>query len=374
MIKILHTADIHLDSVFSSLDISRAEVRRNELRAAFTSMMTYAKMNNVDMIVIAGDVFDGEYVTRETIALLQREFKNFGKPIFISPGNHDSVKEKSIWKKKIFPENVHVFVSDHIESFELDNPAVTVYGYAFTDMNMTSSPLRESSVTLAEDRINILVGHCDIVAEGGHSTNCPVTAGELAAFGADYCALGHIHNNPPADPEGKWCYPGCLEPRSFDETGPKGACMVEINKNGGTSHVTVKRVRFSKRRYELGELILDGQDTNGEISEKISQYIRENRFGEDTLLSLKLKGYVSPSLVVDTDFLEQKCSEVFFLKLTDCTRPEIDLSLLEKDPGIKGDIYRRLKPSIDSDDQRTHEVALRALRYSLSALYEDSVF
>ena len=70
MIKIMHTGDIHLDSPFSSLTSRQAEVRRNELRAAFTSMMTYAKMNNTDLLLIAGDVFDAEYVTRETVSLL----------------------------------------------------------------------------------------------------------------------------------------------------------------------------------------------------------------------------------------------------------------------------------------------------------------
>ena len=62
MIKILHTGDIHLDSPFSGLDPRSAEIRKNELRAAFTSMMTYAKMNNVDMLLMAGDIFDSEYV------------------------------------------------------------------------------------------------------------------------------------------------------------------------------------------------------------------------------------------------------------------------------------------------------------------------
>ena len=108
MIKIMHTGDIHLDSPFSSLTSRQAEVRRNELRAAFTSMMTYAKMNNTDLLLIAGDVFDAEYVTRETVSLLCREFENYKKPIFISPGNHDPASEK-VYGCAIFSRRTSMF-------------------------------------------------------------------------------------------------------------------------------------------------------------------------------------------------------------------------------------------------------------------------
>ncbi len=375
MIKILHTGDIHLDSAFSNLTQKHSEVRRNELRAAFTSMMTYARMNNTDIILIAGDVFDGDFVTRETLSLLIREFKNFGKPVFISPGNHDCVTEKSIWLKNIFPDNVHVFTKPTVESVELENPSVTVYGYAFTEINMTESPLRGICVDSENsDRINLLVGHCELVEEGGYSTDCPVTAAELQKFGADYAALAHIHNNPPADSEGHWCYSGCLEPRSFRETGAKGACMVEIEKKNGKSSIAIKRVRFAKRRYECGELILNGQSTQEEIAIKIAEYIHKQHFGEDVLLSLKLAGYVAPSLIIDTEALEENCNELFMLKLTDSTRPDIDISSLEKDLSLKGEVYRKLKSSIESNDERTREVAFRALRYAIAALCGDNAF
>ena len=70
MLKILHTGDIHLDSPFSKLDARRAEIRRGELRTSFISMMQYARKNAVDLILVAGDLFDTEFVTRETMALM----------------------------------------------------------------------------------------------------------------------------------------------------------------------------------------------------------------------------------------------------------------------------------------------------------------
>ena len=132
MVRIIHTGDIHLDSPFSGLDVKRAEIRKNELRAAFVTMMSYAKKNAVDIVLIAGDLFDSEYVTRETVALIVREAKNCPAEIFIAAGNHDPISETSVYVKEgIFPENVHIFSGEELEKVSLDRLGVDVYGYSF---------------------------------------------------------------------------------------------------------------------------------------------------------------------------------------------------------------------------------------------------
>ncbi|MBQ4354702.1 MAG: DNA repair exonuclease [Clostridia bacterium] len=371
MIKILHTGDIHLDSPFSGLDARHSSQRRNELRAAFTSMMTYAKMTGADIMLIAGDLFDGDMVTRETVAMLCREFETFGKPVFIAPGNHDPASPKSIWTKNPFPENVHVFTEEKLTSVDLDELGVTVYGFGFASAALDHVPTDGHTVS-DPARINLLVCHGDMT--DAQSSDCPVTASHLLAFGADYTALGHIHNPPAPGPDNRWCYCGCLEARGFDECGPKGACLVELAKQNQQTNITIKRVRFSKRRYEKGELILSGAQTAEEISEAIGAYIREKRYGDDTLLSLSLTGTVSPALLPDTEQLENDTHGLYLLKLTDRTRPELDFSSLETDRTVRGELYRQLKPSLESTDERTREVGIRALRYAFAALSGEHAF
>ncbi|MBE6616544.1 MAG: DNA repair exonuclease [Ruminococcaceae bacterium] len=373
MIKLLHTGDIHLDSPFSGLDSRSAEIRRNELRAAFTSMMTYARMNNADLILIAGDVFDGDYVTRETLLLLCREFENFGKPVFIAPGNHDSATPSSVWQKNIFPKNVFVFKDDEVSSVDLPELNTTVYGFGFTSPHMTTVPLIGKSVA-DPTHINLLLCHCDMVGPKNGNTNCPVTPDHLDNFGADYSALGHVHNPPSPGHDGRWCYPGCLEPRAFDETGAKGACMVEISKKNSEASIAIKRVRFAKRRYERDELRLNDPRTQADVRAAVADFISEKKYGEDTLLSLKLTGYIPQSLVIDTEAIENSCTSLFMLRLEDATRPDIDLAALESDITIKGEVYRNLKPSLTSSDEQTREIGLRALRYAMSALAGDNTF
>ncbi len=371
MLKILHTGDIHLDCPFSSMTVRQAEIRRNELRSAFTSMMTYARMNQVDLVLIAGDLFDHRYATRETIALIKSEFEKLHCPIVIAPGNHDFAGERSIWQKQVFPDNVYVFTDANLSSFTFEEINTTVYGYAFTEQNMTAVPFDGMRVT-DPSRVNLLLAHCDMVS--GKSTDCPVTARQLEAFGADYAALGHIHNPPAAGKDNRYAYCGCLEGRAFDETGPKGIIMAEIDKHGASpSEVRLKRIRFSKRRYESDELAVHGAETNLDVAEAIRAFAAERKYGEDTILRLRLTGNVTPGLVINTSELRGEDFGLFSLKVTDATTPVPDEEALLDDPSFLGELYRVLRPGLTSEDEREREVALRAFRYAAAAVAGENI-
>ena len=98
MIKILHTADMHLDSPFTLMDSSLSEARRADLRSAFSALMMYVKDNKIDILLIAGDMFEHEYATKETVAMVIREFEKLPECRFvISPGNHDFYSSRSVY-------------------------------------------------------------------------------------------------------------------------------------------------------------------------------------------------------------------------------------------------------------------------------------
>ena len=210
-----------------------------------------------------------------------------------------------------------------------------------------------------------------------HSSDCPLTAAHLDAFGADYTALGHIHNPPAPGPGCRYAYPGCLEPRGFDERGPKGAILAEIEKTDGPSTVTLRRIRFSKRRYERADCDVTGAETNADVREAIRQTIlsfaRENGWGADTCAALRLTGTIAPGLVLDTETLAENPPCVGSLRLEDRTVPDADPAVLAADPGIRGAVWRELKPALESEDPREREVALRALRYALRAIAGDRI-
>lgn len=366
--KILHTGDLHLDSAFHSLSERQAEIRKNELRAAFTSMMTYARMNDISLALFAGDVFDSAYATRETLSLLAAEFARFDRPVVIATGNHDP--SGTLWNGVDFPDNVTILGKPEMRRVVFPELNCEVWGYGFDTQNLDKSPLEgfrlpdigDTSDPADENRIRLVVCHADTLDPG--STNAPLSEQSLRDCGADYIALGHIHNAPPMGE--KWAYCGCLEGRKFTEPGPKGACIAEIRKENGVADVRVRRVRFSKRRYETAEVPVDGIHTQAEAAERIAAYIAEKKLGEDCLLRVTLTGQVDPALVLQPELFDPR--GLFSLTVVDNTVPEVDLDVLRRDPGIRGAFYRALAPRLTSHDPRERASAILALRAGLSAI------
>lgn len=365
MIKILHTGDVHLDSPFASSSAQVSEVRRNELRSTFSSMMTYARMNGIDLILIAGDLFDNNFVSRETVALLMREFAAAPCPIVISPGNHDACIPGSVWDKIHFPDNVFVFRSEELSCFSFPRLNVDVYGYAFTSKYLDSFP-PAGKAPADEERINILLAHGDMAA----SRYAPLSRESIAAFGADYTALGHIHNGEKySDAALRYAYCGCPEGRDFGECGPKGAVVAEVDK--GEAHI--HRVRFSKRIYADEELNVSGASTMTEVSDKLKAFISAGHYGSEHILRVTLTGTVDPALMISTALLGDTGGRVFSLEVRDDTSPTLDDSAVMSDPGVRGECYRMLREMIDSSTGRDKIVADNALRYAMAALSGEGI-
>ena len=164
MVKVFHCADIHLDSPFSLYSPREAEKRRTELRAAFTSALMYAREKKADIFIISGDLFDSEYVTRDTRELLVREFAKCGDmKIFISPGNHDPFVEGGLYSAA-FPENVKIFTSEKLSSFYFSKNNVCIHGYAFTSARVMfaivfSSQYANTKDFLVKNKITLLFYH-----------------------------------------------------------------------------------------------------------------------------------------------------------------------------------------------------------------------
>ncbi|MBQ7475473.1 MAG: DNA repair exonuclease [Clostridia bacterium] len=372
-LRILHTGDVHLDSPFSGLDSGRAEVRRNELRGTFTSLMTYARTEKVDLLLITGDLFDVGFATRETVSLIIREISKLKCPVVISPGNHDCASEGSVWRRNVFPDNAFIFNSEELSSFEFPDLGVRVYGWAFEKPMMRGNPLGGRRAE-NDGMVNILSAHCDLTSP--LSTSCPVTEDELRSFGADYCALGHVHN--PVD--GRYgpgiAYCGCLEGRSFDETGPKGAILCEIGRRSAPGEevpVRYSRIRFSKRRYESAILPVDGATVEEELKEKIADFLSSEKYGDDVTLRLTLTGAVSEDLKIDTAALLPLGDRLWSFSVADETVPIWNASSLSSDPTVRGEFYKILEPMLNSSDPKERKTASAALRYGLSALAGESV-
>ena len=360
--KLLHTGDMHLDSPFAGLDIATAERRRREMRDTLSAMVRYVRENDLDMLIISGDLFDGAFITRETVSLLVREFSSLSCPVIITTGNHDHAGEDNIWEKTEFSKNVHVFKKPSLEKISFDSLGCDVYGYGFNSQYLTECPV--TGTVEDPDRINILVCHGDTASPISKYAPLPLSA--LRAFGADYTALGHIHTPDAQNGAllGIGAYCGCPEGRDFGECGEKGALLVNVEKG----KYEIEKIPFAKRIYEVRELSVEGLSDMGDVCLAVERFISQQGFGEKHLLRTVLTGGVSPSLVINTKVISENRYGVYFLDVEDCTTPTFNNEELLSDNGIRGEVYRTLLPSLESADKEERESAALSLRYALAAL------
>lgn len=366
-VKIFHCADIHLDSPFSLLNPSHAYKRRLELQNAIASAINYAGNVKSQLFFIAGDLFDSEYVTKETIGLLFDEIKKVPDCLFfISPGNHDPFTDSSPYALLDWPKNVHIFKEK--ERVELDKIGVDVYGMGFTAPTYNESPIK-GYPTLRSDKINILVCHGDTTSPLSNSG--PVLRSELEASGFDYVALGHIHVSDGILNAGRtsYAYSGCIEGRDFGETGYKGAIVGEVSKSG----VSLKGIRFSKRRYEAITLSLDGFATSKECVDYIKTQIKD--YKDDTALRIILEGSVPEGVIINPAQLGEGPLVPYYIEIIDKTLPRVNFTELESENTLRGVFYRNVVEELDKEeatDERKETLTL-ALKYGLGALADSNI-
>lgn len=184
-IKILHTADLHLDSAFEALPAGKAAIRRAEQRELLSRLAELARSERADIVLLAGDIFDGGGTYFETGAEFVRCLRDMSVPVFIAPGNHDPYDARSPYAKLDIPQNVRIFTERDVECAELPELGVRVYGAAFT--GSTDGPdITNIRTERAEGTWNILCAHGEVGFD-------PVNEQALSASGLDYAALGHIH-------------------------------------------------------------------------------------------------------------------------------------------------------------------------------------
>ncbi len=371
-VKILHAGDLHLDSPFSRLDPRRGEEARRAGRAAFSRMMAYVRKNEIDLCLLAGDLFDSEYVTSRTAALLIEEFSASPGTVFvIAPGNHDPYSEDSFYASGRLPENVLVFSSEDLSSFVLPALNTVVWGYAFRSERMEHSPIAGHRIA-EPDRLNLLCIHGDLGAP--LSPYAPLTKEDILHFGADYTALAHKHIPFGSAPSERpaYAYSGPLVGRSFDEPGIGGAVLVTARRGERGYDIKWERVPFADRRYESVTVDLSGVDSEKEVARRIKAAVEENGFGGDTALRVTFTGAVppdfAPPMMADGGVLG-----LSYLELIDRTSPTFDARALEHDMTVRGELYRSLLPRLSTGTPEERAIAARALRMGLAALAGEDV-
>ncbi len=227
--KFIHTADIHLDSPLrglSSYPDAPAERLRTATRDAFKNLTSTAIDEQVDFVVIAGDVYDGDWKDFNTGLFFVRQMgrlRQAGIPVYLLYGNHDA--ESEMTRGLELPDNVHVFPSRKAETFRIDPLKVALHGRSFK-VAATTDNLVPGYPDRVPGWLNIGVLHTALEGNVEHARYAPCSIAELQAKGYQYWALGHVHEHWIQRGHTTIAYPGNLQGRHIREAGSRGALLV----------------------------------------------------------------------------------------------------------------------------------------------------
>ncbi|NBC48994.1 MAG: DNA repair exonuclease [Gammaproteobacteria bacterium] len=232
MFRFIHAADTHIDSPLVGLDAyegAPVELLRGATRRAFENLVELALEEAVDFVLIAGDLYDGDWRDFSTGLFFTRQMARLREaaiPVYVIAGNHDAA---SVLTRRLDPpDNVHFFSTRQPETRELEQLPVAIHGRGF--------PNRQVPENLVPDyppprpgRFNIGLLHTSLAGAPGHATYAPCTLADLAAKGYDYWALGHVHQ-PQVLARAPWViFPGNLQGRHVRETGARGCQLVRVD-------------------------------------------------------------------------------------------------------------------------------------------------
>ena len=229
MIKILHSADLHLGARFHSLPPEEARARRQEQLAQLDQLVELCREEGCQMVLLPGDLLDRPQGCREEALALAKALEAMAVPVFIAPGNHDHLCPGSPYLERAWPGNVHIFTRQALESVTLPELSCRVWGAGFQSMDCPG--LLEGFRATGQEPLQLMVLHGD--PTNPSSPCCPVTRAQAAASGLAYLALGHIHTQGQMEAGSTLCaWPGCPMGRGFDETGVKGVYICRISPQG----------------------------------------------------------------------------------------------------------------------------------------------
>ncbi|MBC6438569.1 MAG: DNA repair exonuclease [Rhodobacteraceae bacterium] len=289
MIRILHTADVHLDSPLKSLAFQDPDLRervQTASRTAFTRIVNSAFEKDAAALLIAGDLFDGAARSAQTVAFLMVQLERLrerGIRVFYIKGNHDA--ENPLTGELALPDNVHVFDGRGGKIQLAEN--VWIHGVSFANRHAPESLLPKFPAPVA-GTINIAMLHTSLMGAAGHDLYAPCTVGDLTAARFDYWALGHVHRRQVHSREPWIVMPGTPQGRDIGETGPKSATLLTIDKAINIEEVPTSAVEFLRLRIDATDT--DNDDALRNRLKRTLQDTARNLVSDSAVVRLELTG------------------------------------------------------------------------------------
>jgi len=347
--KILHSADWHLDSAFVGRSEQQAQFLRAELLKIPDKVTALCKTEGCDLLLLSGDLFDGEY-TKESFLAVSSALSEVGVPVFISPGNHDFCHSGSPYLKETWPENVHIFTHPVMASVSLPQLDCKIYGAGYEAMDCPG--LLKNFHAEGDECWHIGLIHTDPLQTS--SPYAPLTTQQVKESGLHYLAAGHIHKGGSFRAGDVLCaWPGCPMGRGYDETGMKGALLVTPEEGVTAQFLPLNTPRFYDETVDVSE------DAEASVAALLPPVETSDFY------RITLTGYSAP---IDTATLTAAFPHVPNLELRDRTLPEMDLWSNIGEDTLEGVYFKLLHDGLDTESEKLQQQLKLAAKISRQIL------
>lgn len=325
--RFVHIADVHLGAC-PDAGTAYTRQRPEELWETLRQVLEHCREEEIDLLLIAGDLFHRQPLLRE---LKELDFSFSELPhtkIVLIAGNHDYVRKDSYYNTFQWSENVFPLFGEKMEHWDFPELDTAVYGMSYHRREWRERLLDQA-------RPMGLRGNEILLAHGGDEKHLPFDWRKLQKSGFGYVALGHIHR-PQALAKNQIVYAGALEPTDRNDTGPHG--YVQGRMEHGVVHASW--VPFAKREYIHLEIAVDRRDTNGSIRKKLRETITEK--GCENIYKVVLTGERDPQIQLEPEHLDWKGNVV---ELLDRTMPgyDFDRLLKQNENNLLGEYLRQFE-------------------------------
>ena len=385
MVRLIHTADLHLDSAFSSrFSKEEAEERRQSLLMAWNRLLSYGIEKKVQAVLIAGDLFDSAVVSRSTMEIFLSSIRrNPDISFFYLRGNHDT--ENTFRFQENLPKNLFLF-SKGGKKYRLNEKLILAGKeyYGSTERNKDGFP-GQSFWDFKEEDCNLFMLHGELTesdiryplepasgigvrneegaeqdrnAENEVQDNVGISLKALSRYPVHYLALGHIHKRGEGQFGSiRYAYPGCLQGRGFDEEGEKGFFYLEVNEE--TKEIQTEFIPIKEGEFRILELELCEEDDSLSALEKIEEKIKEEACTEKDSLRILLKGEKSPEGERNLRYLERALSERFsYVEVKEESRLVLRKEDYIHEKSLKGEFLRMVSDSESLSEEEKEKIIL----------------
>lgn len=290
MFRFIHTADLHLDSPLRGLSSRQGtpvEELRGASRKALDRLIDLAVSERVDLVVIAGDIYDQDWKDYNTGLFFRSRMAKLqaaGIPVYMISGNHDAAS--IISRKLTLPANVQSFSSRSAETFVLDSLPVAIHGMSFPNRAVEENLIPRYPAPIA-GKFNIGLLHTSLAGAPGHDTYAPCSVEDLVAKGYDYWALGHVHQ-PAVVRKAPWVvFPGNIQGRHVKESGARGCFLVTVNDELEVADCTWTALDVA--RWKVLTVDLAGEDSFDKFGERVRRALGDAlQDADDRLLAVRI--------------------------------------------------------------------------------------